>query len=119
MADFKTAYSNLVKAVWADPSVEAHVRANPALLKQYGFATVPRVVTFASAQGKDTINGYLKAQQDYQGNTGAVTFYVPPSPQMQATGSLTADGTSNPPDPGEPPPDPGTYCCCCPCCTST
>ena len=107
MTDFKTAYSNLIKASWQDPSIDEKIVKNPALLKQFGFDSVPNQVRFETTSGKETITGYDQAKNTYQAHTGLVTFYIPKAPSSVSAGG--DDGTL----------DVTACCCCCPCCTCT
>ncbi|MGY3412802.1 hypothetical protein ACVWZV_008968 [Bradyrhizobium sp. GM5.1] len=106
MSDFRVAYSKLIRAVWADPGLQAQIQSNPALLKSYGFSDVPSWVSFKDASGKPSIAGY--DQQVDDATHKSVTFYIPPKPGLGLT-----PGSSDDPDQGSPP-----CCCCCPPCCS-
>jgi len=103
--DFRTNYSNLVKAIWADPSLEGQIMADPTLLGDYGFTEIPSKVQFAVAVGLPTPAGFSSIQDDMeQAAGGTVTIFIPPLPSMDD--SLVTKDT--------------TVCCsCCPCCCCT
>ena len=104
-SDFRTCYSELVKAIWADPSIQRDIENNPRLLKsEHNFSTAPKRVRFATAVGLPTPEGFEGLQADFQDASGTVTIYVPPLPNMDE--SLTEKDV--------------TICCsCCPCCCCT
>jgi hypothetical protein len=104
---FRTAYSNLIKAVWSDANVKKNIEANPALLSKYGFDKAPKAVRFVSATGTSNVVGYEQQQDALREVAGTVTIYVPPAPQAAAGSAHPVDG------------DVTACCCCCPCCTCT
>jgi hypothetical protein len=103
--DFRSNYSELVKAIWADPSLEGQIMGNPRLLRDYGFSQIPKKVQFAVAVGLPTPAGFSSMQDELeQGASGTVTIFIPPIPSLDD--SLTTKDT--------------TVCCsCCPCCCCT
>lgn len=112
MADFRVAYSHLIKAIWADPSMEQKVAANPQLLSSFGFAHVPPQVNFAPATGPDTVQGFNQLKSDFDNTANKqITFYIPSRPAMYHAPTGSAGG----------PVTMDTCCCCCscPCCCCT
>jgi hypothetical protein len=104
-SDFRTCYSDLVKAIWADPSIQRDIESNPRLLKtEYNFPIAPKRVRFATAVGLPTPEGYEGLQTDFSQDGGTVTIYVPPLPNMDES---LADK------------DVSICCSCCPCCCCT
>jgi hypothetical protein len=105
-SDFRSAYSELIKAIWTDPTIQKDIEDNPRLLKQeYNFPVAPKNVRFATAVGIPTADGYDGQQTDFTQNaSGTVTIYVPPLPDFDQSNAAK---------------DVSICCCCCPCCSST
>jgi hypothetical protein len=112
MADFRISYSNLIKAIWADPSVEKNVSANPSLLLKYGFDHAPAHVQFLPAKGPDTAQGFDQLKTEFENPSNQkITFYIPPKPsQYQAPAGSAGGATTQ---------DSCCCCCSCPCCCCT
>lgn len=107
MSDFRVAYSKLIRAVWANPGLEAAITADPGKLRDYGFLNIPTSVAFAAAGSAPSIGGYDDQMANASGST--VTFYIPPIPGIGAAPGSTGQATLG----GD------ACCCCCPCCTCT
>jgi hypothetical protein len=127
MADFRTAYSNLIQAFWRASTPEAYkeleesIKADPSKLQEYGFDTVPQAVSFSRADKELANEDYTKGiskdyKDDYdrqrtswnENKTGSVTFFIPLPPSV--SGGM---------GPGAAQKDASYCCCCCPCCTCT
>ena len=111
MSQFRVAYSNLVKAIWQDPTVQAKVTSKPALLKHFGFDHIPSSVDFKSASGPEDVSGFQNLESSFAKATTNFTFYVPPKPAAGTPAAAAVAGTAS-----------GDACCCCsccPCCTCT
>jgi hypothetical protein len=114
MADFRIAYSNLIKAIWADPNVEREVSKDPKQLLKYGFDRdpPPTQVGFAPTSGPDTAQGFDDLKKQFENTSNQkITFYIPPKPSQYKAPVGGAGGVATQ--------DSCCCCCSCPCCCCT
>lgn len=78
--DFRTAYSNLVRAVWKQPNLAAAIQSKPSALSEFGFTKIPKAVQLVTAVGIPTIDGYDNMMREFHSDVQEVVTLVSPTP---------------------------------------